>query len=261
MSQDIKFKAGEFQKFRPIGPIRLDPSGKGTSTDDNIVFADTDEVEFDGRILRLNGEEIHLGNPRTLQNAIKRGWFVDPNDDTTTYRPLPANLSVRPADMGSMTEREAEAASRPMVQTSIQEEAQVVSTRGQFREATQMAAQESAYGRAQVRGGVSMSDAHAEPAPSRRPAPPPEPEVFEDEGFEDEEYNAAPPDDDSIFQAKMEVAKALCPGFEWDKTQHWQTRVKTAVDRGQTDPMFLKAVMAVEDETVKKHILKRVLGS
>lgn len=58
-----------------------------------------------------------------------------------------------------------------------------------------------------------------------------------------------PPD----TQAKMALVKAALPNFEWDMSRQWRVRVKDALDR-RNDPLFLNGILAVETETVKKHI-------
>ena len=42
--------------------------------------------------------------------------------------------------------------------------------------------------------------------------------------------------------------------FSWDMKPHWRNRVKTAIDKYGSDPVALKAIYAVEVESVVKHI-------
>lgn len=54
-------------------------------------------------------------------------------------------------------------------------------------------------------------------------------------------------------RARMALAKLAVPGFEWDLSAPWRTRVKTALSR-RDDPVYLNAIMAVETDTVKRHV-------
>lgn len=54
-------------------------------------------------------------------------------------------------------------------------------------------------------------------------------------------------------KARMALAKMAVPGFEWDLAAPWRTRVKMGLAR-RDDPVYLNAVLAVETDTVKKHI-------
>ena len=54
-------------------------------------------------------------------------------------------------------------------------------------------------------------------------------------------------------KARMSLAKMAVPGFEWDLTSPWRTRVKLGLAK-RDDPVYLNAILAVETDTVKKHI-------
>jgi len=54
-------------------------------------------------------------------------------------------------------------------------------------------------------------------------------------------------------QARMALAKLAVPGFEWNLATPWRTRVKLGLAK-RDDPVYLNAIMAVETDTVKKHI-------
>lgn len=60
-------------------------------------------------------------------------------------------------------------------------------------------------------------------------------------------------------KARMALAKAAVPGFDWDLSAPWSTRVKVALSK-RDDPLYLNAVLAVETDTVKKHIAKGLRG-
>lgn len=52
---------------------------------------------------------------------------------------------------------------------------------------------------------------------------------------------------------KLKLVQAVLPGFTWDMTGHWKTRVKVALEH-KNDPMFIFGVMAVESPAVKKAV-------
>lgn len=54
-------------------------------------------------------------------------------------------------------------------------------------------------------------------------------------------------------KARMALAKMAVPGFEWDLTAPWRSRVKQGLAK-RDDPVYLNAILAVETDTVKKHI-------
>jgi len=54
-------------------------------------------------------------------------------------------------------------------------------------------------------------------------------------------------------KARMALAKLAVPGFDWDLSAPWRTRVKTALSR-RDDPVYMNAIMAVETDTVKRHV-------
>ncbi len=61
---------------------------------------------------------------------------------------------------------------------------------------------------------------------------------------------------EAIQKAKLAVAQALIPGFEWDFGGMWMTRAKKAVDLYRDKPDMLKGVLAIEIPVVQKSILK-----
>ena len=60
-------------------------------------------------------------------------------------------------------------------------------------------------------------------------------------------------------KARMSLAKLAVPGFDWDLSAPWSSRVKAALAKRE-DPMYLNAILAVETDTVKKHIAKGLRG-
>lgn len=63
-----------------------------------------------------------------------------------------------------------------------------------------------------------------------------------------------------LLAAKIEGIRALLPGFKWDVEAHWATRVKTAIEEYKDNMPYMNAILAVETETVKRHIMKRLYG-
>ena len=61
------------------------------------------------------------------------------------------------------------------------------------------------------------------------------------------------PEDDPAYQA----VKMLIPDFEWNKDRRWQDRVEDAMKHIK-NPQYLKGILAVETETVKLEIKKRL---
>lgn len=60
--------------------------------------------------------------------------------------------------------------------------------------------------------------------------------------------------DNADITAKLAVVRAVLPKFEWDMTRPWKARVVDAVKKYGKSPLHLYGVMAVETETVQKHI-------
>lgn len=85
------------------------------------------------------------------------------------------------------------------------------------------------------------SDADAEPALA--PAEP-EPE-------------SVPPA--AIIQAKIEMIRQFVPGFEWDMSEHWKTRVKKALEYKSNLPV-LNAILSLEVDSVRKHVMQGLYG-
>lgn len=67
-------------------------------------------------------------------------------------------------------------------------------------------------------------------------------------------------DSKEVRQAKLDMAKQLIPGFEWDLSIPWNRRAKLAVERHSTDVRILNVILSVETESVRKNILNRLYG-
>lgn len=68
-----------------------------------------------------------------------------------------------------------------------------------------------------------------------------------------------PPVDAAIVAAKIEAIRAFVPGFDWDITEPWQVRVQKALDLKNNMPV-LNAVLAIETDVVKKHVMMSLYG-
>lgn len=68
-----------------------------------------------------------------------------------------------------------------------------------------------------------------------------------------------PVTDDAIVQAKIEVIRSFVPGFDWDMSEHWKTRVKKALEHKDSMPV-LNAILSIETDTVKKHVMQGLYG-
>lgn len=65
------------------------------------------------------------------------------------------------------------------------------------------------------------------------------------------------PSDTALAEAKLAGIKAVLPDFDWDLNEHWRKRVSKAVEQADNTAYF-NAIMAVETDTVKKHIKKQL---
>jgi hypothetical protein len=64
---------------------------------------------------------------------------------------------------------------------------------------------------------------------------------------------------EAIIQAKMEMIQQFVPGFKWDFKLHWQKRVKAALNFKDQMPV-LNAILSIETDAVKKHVMKQLYG-
>ncbi len=94
----------------------------------------------------------------------------------------------------------------------------------------------------------------------------PEPEQFVEEVAADA---AGPPDAEAdaeqvppaaIIAAKIEMIQQFVPGFQWDMTAHWRTRVKKALEQKGNMPVF-NAILSIEVPSVRKHVMQELYGT
>lgn len=64
---------------------------------------------------------------------------------------------------------------------------------------------------------------------------------------------------EAIIKAKIEMIQQFVPGFKWDMSEHWQTRVKKAVAYKNNMPV-LNAILSLETEAVRKFVMKAIYG-
>jgi len=65
---------------------------------------------------------------------------------------------------------------------------------------------------------------------------------------------------DAIVQAKIEMIQQFVPGFSWDMKDHWKARVKKALALKGNMPA-LNAVLSLETDTVRKHVMQAIYGN
>jgi len=58
----------------------------------------------------------------------------------------------------------------------------------------------------------------------------------------------------SASNPAIEAIRAFVPDFDWDLSRPWKSRVSDAVKNHGDDPMWLKGILSVESDSVKKHI-------
>ncbi|MBD3260931.1 MAG: hypothetical protein GF334_04515 [Candidatus Altiarchaeales archaeon] len=96
---EIKFRKGEFHTLRAIHDIRVTLDGEPTTIQEDDV------IEYDGHILIIDGARYRLG---TLKGAVKKGWFVPPEDTGSSYVAESAVGKMRPADMTKSDRKESD---------------------------------------------------------------------------------------------------------------------------------------------------------
>ena len=109
---EISFKKGEFHTLRAIHDIRVTLDG-----DPSTIYKD-DIIEYDGHTLIIDGARYRLG---TLKGAVKKGWFVSPDDTESTYVAESAVQKMRPADMTKSDRKETD-----LSVVTVQDEERVV---------------------------------------------------------------------------------------------------------------------------------------
>ena len=82
-------------------------------------------------------------------------------------------------------------------------------------------------------------------------APPeePEPEVSLTDIMGD-----PPASEEDENEAKLAMVRQLIPDFDWDLSAHWKTRVKTACEEHVSNPTYMRGILMIETDSVKKYI-------
>jgi hypothetical protein len=83
----MKFKRNQFRWYRATIKVHLGAIG--------TEIEEGDEIEFDGLILKMGGDEVQYPQ---LKGAVKSGWLVPSEDEYAEYRPRAAGIKVRPTD-------------------------------------------------------------------------------------------------------------------------------------------------------------------
>jgi len=110
------FETGTFKPYRFTSKVHL-----------GAVQQDVPEgtvVEFDGSVMRWGGQTYTVPQ---LQAGIRAGWLVPAEDQTSTYRPQPAGVRVRPAQSAGNERGE------PMQMEEASEEEQIVGSVDKFK--------------------------------------------------------------------------------------------------------------------------------
>jgi len=67
---------------------------------------------------------------------------------------------------------------------------------------------------------------------------------------------AEEPTPEAITAAKLEVIRMMIPDFDWDFKKQWRARVKDILELRVTDKIRYGAVLSIETEAVRKHVLQ-----
>ena len=286
---EIKFKAGEFIRFRTVRPVTV-------GAIDAQIPAGA-EIGFDGVSLDWNGQKA---SAPALRAAIKSGWFeplqevtyettkvaapvpsaaarrVVVADDESYVGPATANpkaarpnLTVTPA---RSSETDGEVIGR--VKTAATQKFNLNSPTAVAEAMRELEKQVKTTRFAVVEGGSGPLGEEVQAVPDRKAAAVAEAARRREQRLRaagvstpDSEAQAAPEPVAVQAAPAVEVAEpqgapnlinaaqALSPGFTWDLKAHWSSRVKTALSR-KDDPNFLSAVLMVESDTVRRKIVE-----
>jgi hypothetical protein len=69
-----------------------------------------------------------------------------------------------------------------------------------------------------------------------------------------------PVEDKAVRLAKLEMAKQLVPGFDWDFNVQYARRAKIAVEKYGSDLRMINVILSIETQAVRKNILHRLYG-
>lgn len=122
MSTQIQFRKGDFQPLIAAHEFTLGDIG--------VKIRKGDDVEYDGNVLRINGDSY---NHPKFRGAVVAGWMVRPEDydpDAAVVRKH-AGIKIRPADGGNPLNAEARSAV-----LTVAAEDQVVADVGSHAQAT-----------------------------------------------------------------------------------------------------------------------------
>lgn len=66
-----------------------------------------------------------------------------------------------------------------------------------------------------------------------------------------------PLESNQVAEIKIQMLKSLVPGFEWDLSAHWKTRVSSALEY-KDNPAVLDQILSFESDTVVKHVNEKI---
>lgn len=249
---EITFKRGEFREYRATIKVHL-----GQIVRD--IFED-EVIEFDGQSFKHNGESFVLP---TLRAAVKKGWLVPAEDETSVYVPQPAGVEVRPAlNTGSKEKIKIETVDdeervvgtlagasiggRPAATTSIggAETGEVVGT-----------VKSPAKGKTIIKDAASAASQISRIGSKRRVAASNRVEAAKPKAKPKAKSKAPAKKATSTKDRPTEVD--LGDGYVWSLQGHWRERVKKA--REITTPDLLRKIQDVETAQGVKTALEKMI--
>jgi len=255
---EITFVRGTFKEYRSTIKVHVGQIERDLWPDD--------QIEFDGFVLRVNGETFTVPQ---LRGGIKAGWLVPIEDQDSVYVPKPAGVEVRPAQDTGSKER--------MTIDTVDDEERVVGTvagaavGGRARQPEIGGAEMGvAVGKATLaakkRGErtVIKDAAHAaqltrkldnrtrQAAPSILPLEPP----AKKKATPAKKKKAAKKSQKKAAPSSLDLGG----GVQWDVSGHWSQRVKLAKEKFGDDPQMLKKIMEVDPTKGVKNAIEKHLG-
>ena len=269
MSSKIKFTKGDFQTFRVTTQVHLGRLERNLAKDD--------EIEFDGHTLKYEGAEHSIPQ---LRGAVLSGWLVPSSDTTTTFKPAPAGITIRPAQAANIENR-----GKAMPVVHAQDDNVVVGRVGGTTD-SETASVETSTSAAEVGSSVAtistparqktyVSDTSAAQSEINRLDNTPPPQATKVATGDVETATAGNTLEDILPEAattstpaptkRTKSAKGkvvtLSNGVEWDMSRHWRTRGRDATKSYGPDSETLQLIQGVEVPSVLKMITDRLSKS
>jgi hypothetical protein len=283
---DMRFTKGQFVTLRAAKKVHL-----GSLARD---IEEGDMVEYDGQTLRHSGEDLAVSNLRAAIRAgwfTSEDTSVTIDTDHEPEAPKHKTVTAIENDERFVSFATKEARDRatapktPVTKADIEANAAEGKAVGRVRvpshQRTVVADASTANSEIsrmenlsaprktvatgdvqEALSGDDLEDLLPEAVSSRKPSPGPDAEALARAeatrqsrlaSVQVAEEPAATDVAVSASEARMAVVKLALPDFEWDLNAHWRSRVKTALSH-KDNPLWLNAIMAVEIDSVKKHI-------